>query len=53
MGVQGAKPLARGTGVSPENLPFLYTRKESYIYGNDSTIITPKRVATHVAYAHF
>ncbi len=25
MGVQGAKPLAGGAGVSPEHLPFLCT----------------------------
>src|SRR3989440_1068892 len=25
MGVQGAKPLAGGLGVSPQNLPFFYT----------------------------
>src|SRR2546428_7674912 len=29
MGVQGAKPLAGGAGVSPENLPFLYNRGTS------------------------
>ncbi len=26
MEVQGAKPLAGGAGVSPENLPFLYIK---------------------------
>ena len=34
MGVQGAKPLAGGSGVAPENLLFLYTstkeRKEAH-----------------------